>query len=212
VPSDCWNHRLSDEPLTVAFLVGHSGRSTILSIEAVCRVRGVLPVGIVLDEELAPFTKRVANLRKNVRREGWSYLPARAIAALAEYADGQTRRAVIMESEVREVLHRAFPDRCFSLEELAERYSMPLLRAGNLNSPGAAAALGNLKPDLGIVLGTRILKESTFSVPRLGCINLHKGKVPEYRGMPPGFWELFDGASTAGITVHRVATQLMPGT
>ena len=61
------------------------------------------------------------------------------------------------------------------------------------------------------MLGTRILKASTFGVPRMGCINLHKGKVPEYRGMPPGFWELYDGASSAGVTVHFVDKGLDTG-
>jgi peptidoglycan/xylan/chitin deacetylase (PgdA/CDA1 family) len=35
--------------------------------------------------------------------------------------------------------------------------------------------------------------------------------VPEYRGMPPGFWELYDGQSTAGITVHSVDDGLDSG-
>jgi peptidoglycan/xylan/chitin deacetylase (PgdA/CDA1 family) len=42
-------------------------------------------------------------------------------------------------------------------------------------------------------------------------VNLHKGKVPEYRGMPPGFWELYDGATTAGVTVHFVDDGLDTG-
>jgi peptidoglycan/xylan/chitin deacetylase (PgdA/CDA1 family) len=45
----------------------------------------------------------------------------------------------------------------------------------------------------------------------MGCINLHKGKVPEYRGMPPGFWELYDGASSAAVTVHFVDKGLDTG-
>ena len=45
----------------------------------------------------------------------------------------------------------------------------------------------------------------------MGSINLHKGKAPIYRGMPPGFWELYDGATTAGVTVHHVATKLDAG-
>jgi peptidoglycan/xylan/chitin deacetylase (PgdA/CDA1 family) len=80
-----------------------------------------------------------------------------------------------------------------------------------LNSAQAIGTLKGCQADLGIVLGTRILKPATFSVPRLGCINLHKGKVPEYRGMPPGFWELYDGAQTAGVTVHFVDKGLDTG-
>jgi peptidoglycan/xylan/chitin deacetylase (PgdA/CDA1 family) len=65
--------------------------------------------------------------------------------------------------------------------------------------------------DLGIVLGTRVLKPATFSAFPMGCVNLHKGKVPEYRGLPPGFWELYEGAPTAGVTVHFVNAGLDTG-
>ena len=81
----------------------------------------------------------------------------------------------------------------------------------NLNSAEGAAMIARTGADLGIVLGTRILKPSTFSVPPRGCINLHKGAVPSYRGMPPGFWELYDRRSEAGVTVHFVETGLDTG-
>jgi folate-dependent phosphoribosylglycinamide formyltransferase PurN len=67
------------------------------------------------------------------------------------------------------------------------------------------------RPDLGVVAGTGILKERVFGVPRLGSINLHSGKAPEYRGAAPAFWELFNGASHVGITIHRVTAQLDSG-
>ena len=82
---------------------------------------------------------------------------------------------------------------------------------GLLRSPEAVRCLTECAPSLGIVLGTRILRRTTFSVPSLGCINLHKGKVPEFRGMPPGFWELYEGASEAGVTVHFVDDGLDTG-
>ena len=71
--------------------------------------------------------------------------------------------------------------------------------------------LRECQADLAVVLGTRILRPELFSVPRLGSVNLHKGKVPEYRGMPPGFWELYEGERSAGITVHFVSAKLDAG-
>jgi peptidoglycan/xylan/chitin deacetylase (PgdA/CDA1 family) len=88
---------------------------------------------------------------------------------------------------------------------------MTIHAVGSLNGAEAVRVLGECGADLGIVLGTRILKSSTFQVPPMGCINLHKGKVPEYRGMPPGFWELYDGAPSAGVTVHFVDKGLDTG-
>ena len=97
---------------------------------------------------------------------------------------------------------QAFPDR--SLAKLAACRGFPLFAAGNLNGAEAIKYLQSVDADLGIVLGTRILKRGTFPIPKQGSINLHKGKVPEYRGMPPGFRELYDGASSAGVTIHFV--------
>src|SRR5437870_2000076 len=70
----------------------------------------------------------------------------------------------------------------------------------------------SLKPDLGVVYGTRILKPCLFSIPRLGSINIHKRKVPDYRGGGPvGLWELLDGQREIGVTVHQVTEKLDEG-
>jgi len=53
-------------------------------------------------------------------------------------------------------------------------------------------------------LAAPILKASLFQIPRLGTLNLHKGKLPDYRGMPPAFWEFFNGELEVGCTVHRI--------
>lgn len=81
----------------------------------------------------------------------------------------------------------------------------------DLHCSECLAALKELNPDLGVVAGTYILKEPVFSAPRLGCINLHTGKVPEYRGAAPAFWELYNGESVVGITIHRVAAAVDAG-
>ncbi|HZH33313.1 MAG TPA: formyltransferase family protein, partial [Pyrinomonadaceae bacterium] len=65
--------------------------------------------------------------------------------------------------------------------------------------------------DLGVVYGTNIIRESVFSVPRLGSINLHQGLAPLYRGSAPVFWELFNDEREVGVTVHRVATKVDTG-
>jgi peptidoglycan/xylan/chitin deacetylase (PgdA/CDA1 family)/folate-dependent phosphoribosylglycinamide formyltransferase PurN len=145
-----------------------------------------------------------------VRREGAGYVPARIMEVMVEATDALAAR-IVPRDEVDALLRRAFPDESFSLQELASRLGIPLIQAGNLNSAGAASQLAALDADLGAVVGTRILKRSTFGAPRLGCINLHEGKVPEYRGLPPGFWELYEGAATAGVTVHFVDEGLDTG-
>ena len=81
----------------------------------------------------------------------------------------------------------------------------------DFNSPEGIAAIAAVGADLGVVAGTYILKRPAFSVPRLGCINLHSGKVPDYRGAAPAFWELYNGETHVGITIHKVEERLDAG-
>ncbi len=66
--------------------------------------------------------------------------------------------------------------------------------------------------DLGLVFGTRILKKRLYDIPKLGSINIHKRKLPEFRGGGPvGLWELLEGRDEIGITVHRVVRKVDAG-
>jgi peptidoglycan/xylan/chitin deacetylase (PgdA/CDA1 family)/folate-dependent phosphoribosylglycinamide formyltransferase PurN len=197
--------------LKIVFLIGRDSSSTRQSIETVCRLPGVEPVAILLDTEIVGFKRRLTNLSRNIQRNGWSYPALRFIQMIRISLESAVENAVVPRKHAIQILREAFPERSFSLEELGNKYGMAVHHVENLNHDQAVRVLRESKSDLGIVIGTRVLKSTTFSIPRLGCINLHKGKVPQYRGMPPAFWELYDGASSAGITIHFVDKGLDTG-
>jgi methionyl-tRNA formyltransferase len=89
--------------------------------------------------------------------------------------------------------------------------TVPLIAVDGFASEAGLAALRALDADLAVVDGTNVLKEATFALPRFGSINLHCGKLPEYKGAPPGFWEVFQGERTVGVTIHRVTALLDAG-
>lgn len=89
--------------------------------------------------------------------------------------------------------------------------TIPLLRFRNFHDDDCLAALAALRPDLAVVDGTYMLRESVFLLPRYGSINLHCGRLPDYRGAPPAFWELYNGEREVGVTVHRVTAKLDEG-
>lgn len=80
-----------------------------------------------------------------------------------------------------------------------------------LHDADTLAHVGSLRPWLGLAIGAPILRPDLFRIPRLGTLNLHKGLLPDYRGMPPGFWELHDGVACSGVTVHWVDEGLDTG-
>ncbi len=197
--------------LKVVFLTGADSRPTRDAIEAVCGLPDVKALAILLDEGHTVSSRRLKNFRNNIRRDGFSYPFHRILGSVRNVTESLVSRSIVRRPDTLSVLRKAFPERCFSFEDIARKHSLDLWRVPNLNGEEAIAKLESLGADLGVVLGSRVLRRSTFSLPRLGCINLHKGRVPDYRGLPPGFWELYDGAEAAGITIHFVDSGLDTG-
>jgi methionyl-tRNA formyltransferase len=89
--------------------------------------------------------------------------------------------------------------------------TVPVERVTSANSQAARDLLCELEPDLLLTLGSRYLHEKTFSIPRLGTVNVHHGRVPEYRGGPPIFWELAASEAEVGYIVHRIDSGIDTG-
>ncbi|MHC4476803.1 MAG: formyltransferase family protein [Planctomycetota bacterium] len=68
-----------------------------------------------------------------------------------------------------------------------------------------------MKPDLGLVYGSPVLKPSLFEIPTFGTLGIHHGKVPEYRGKKTTFWAMFNGEETAGVTIQKIASGIDTG-
>src|SRR5260370_20723739 len=77
----------ADNQLRVVFLVGKDNVSTRLSIDTVCRVHGVFPVAVFGDTAKSTLRIRLRSLRRNIRREGISYIYFRAVSAVREVLD-----------------------------------------------------------------------------------------------------------------------------
>ena len=97
------------------------------------------------------------------------------------------------------------------LEKMAAGRDIPFHLVSNYHTPDVIELMKSSKPDLGIIYGTNIIKESVFKIPRLGSINLHQGLAPYYRGGPPIFWELYNGEQEVGLTVHFVESKVDSG-
>ena len=98
-----------------------------------------------------------------------------------------------------------------SLRQLAEAHNVPIHFVPNYHSEDSIALMRAADADLGVILGTNILKASVFKIPRLGSINVHQGLAPYYRGCPAVFWELFNGEREVGLTVHFVESKVDTG-
>lgn len=93
-----------------------------------------------------------------------------------------------------------------SFTQLAKKYCQGDYQLENQpNSNASLARLEQLAPDL--VLSIRygkILKSALLRIPRLGTLNSHSGKLPDYPGVMATFRAMLNGDETIHATLHSI--------
>jgi methionyl-tRNA formyltransferase len=71
------------------------------------------------------------------------------------------------------------------------------------NAPECVEILKEIAPDLIVLRGCGIIKKQVLDVPKIGVINPHYAKLPDFRGMDVTEWSVLCGADVA-VSVHTV--------
>jgi Methionyl-tRNA formyltransferase len=97
-------------------------------------------------------------------------------------------------------------------EKLDSKFFFPLIEYCDLNGIRIfkVKKLNELKSEisecnLGVCCGfMEIIKKDVYSLPEFGILNLHCGKLPEYRGRAPISRTIMNGDESLIISVHRI--------
>jgi folate-dependent phosphoribosylglycinamide formyltransferase PurN len=155
--------------------------------------------GIFVETEIASCRSMREKITRSIRYDGYAATAAKLAGKLLGLR-GACDDGIKSITESRD-----------RLRDIAGNHSVPVHSVANYNREHSMALMRAADADLGVVLGTNILKESVFSIPRLGSINLHQGLAPFYRGGPSIFWELYNGEGEVGLTIHFVASRVDTG-
>jgi methionyl-tRNA formyltransferase len=99
-----------------------------------------------------------------------------------------------------------------SISALAAAAGVPVVSTRSINDPKFIQQLQAKAPDIIVsVAAPEIFLPELLNVPQLGCINVHSGRLPNYRGMMPTFWQMLRGEQAIMITVHKMAHKLDAG-
>ena len=177
--------------------LGYSVRKGIVEIDAA--VPGLSWL-VLLHAPRKEVGRLLRSQWRNLRRNGWRWVP---------YQVDDLWRRLTARGGV--AIKPSTPGAAYTAEALRARLNLRLLVVGDIHADEALSAVRDFQPDLGLSLAAPILRPSLFTLPRLGTLNLHKGRAPDYRGMPPAFWELWNDESIVGCTIHRVAEKLDAG-
>ena len=92
-----------------------------------------------------------------------------------------------------------------SLFRCAKKLNIEFLAPENPNTVQVEQKIRSLSPDLLIFAGYgKIINQNLIDIPSIMSINLHGGKLPEYRGSSPMNWVLINGENSFTLTIIRM--------
>lgn len=100
----------------------------------------------------------------------------------------------------------------FDLMQLCKGYGIEAFQEHDVNGRPFLEKAGTWNLDLIIsVAASVIFKEALLGLPKRGCVNIHNGRLPKYRGMMPVFWQMYHGEREIGITIHEMNAKIDDG-
>jgi methionyl-tRNA formyltransferase len=104
------------------------------------------------------------------------------------------------------------PSRKKSIKAICGKYGITCVPVDRVNSKKFREYLRGENVNLIVsVACPQILKKAILNLPEYGCINIHYGLLPDYRGMYPSFWVLANGEKETGVSVHYMAEEIDAG-
>ncbi len=91
-----------------------------------------------------------------------------------------------------------------SLQLWAAWRGIPLHHYRRERAEAFADWLHRLEPDLLVTCKAPLLPASVFTLPRHGAINIHYSLLPAYRGGSPLLWQVVNGETQGGVTIHYI--------
>lgn len=92
-----------------------------------------------------------------------------------------------------------------SVSELANRLGIKTIEPENPNNRETEEFLKTFNADVFVAAGYgMILKQNILKIPKIMAINLHGGKLPEYRGSSPMNWALINGETSFTLSIIKL--------
>ncbi|HLC81362.1 MAG TPA: formyltransferase family protein [Candidatus Nanoarchaeia archaeon] len=102
-------------------------------------------------------------------------------------------------------------DEAKTIEELAEKHNLRLIKANDLSSQEFLGQIKDLNPDYILCLVSQILKKNVFETLGNRLINAHGSYLPEYRGAAQYVFYLKNNDPQFGVTIHFMEPGLDSG-
>lgn len=101
--------------------------------------------------------------------------------------------------------------RLSSLRSVCGALEIPYADVADVNSVGFLETLVALDIDVVVCFQQQLFRKELLEIPKLGCLNVHTGILPGYRGMKPVFWMHSRREPELGVSIHAMSASLDVG-
>src|SRR5438105_1007338 len=159
---------------------------------------------IIVDEYQRLKEPLAFRICQGIREDGWAWLWFR-FTSVIDTVIRKTARYLFELVHRRAVLQESY-------ETLTRETGIPVYHVLDIHGEQSLTLIRSLRPQLGAIVGGRILHNSVITIPEYGTLNLRKGKVPECRGGgPAGYREVLAGEPSISVTIDYAASQVDAG-
>jgi UDP-4-amino-4-deoxy-L-arabinose formyltransferase/UDP-glucuronic acid dehydrogenase (UDP-4-keto-hexauronic acid decarboxylating) len=104
------------------------------------------------------------------------------------------------------------PPAASPLGQVAKARDLPIWPAERVRDPAFADLVRKEGVDLLVnAHSLHVIHPAVLQAPRIGSFNLHPGRLPSYSGLNSISWAIYQGESTAGVTVHWMTPRIDAG-
>ena len=105
-----------------------------------------------------------------------------------------------------------FSKQAISVVGVCRAYAIPFYAFSDINAENSLKIIEQARPDLIISFSSgQKFCEQLLNLPKSGCINVHSGPLPKYRGQYPNFWALKNAEKKTAVTIHYMDKSLDSG-
>jgi folate-dependent phosphoribosylglycinamide formyltransferase PurN len=154
-------------------------------------------VGVIFQRPPGGVVRR---RRGSVLRRGIGYVFKHGFSPLRIWRDRRFVRLLAAGAAgAAETRQRFFPVDQAALAGFAGR----MWTTFDIHQAQTVAAIRELSPEVICILGGAVLRPEILAIPPLGVINIHTGRIPDYRGVRCTEWAILnDDLDRLAVTVH----------
>ena len=99
-----------------------------------------------------------------------------------------------------------------TLDTLCKKLNIPVIHTNDINSEDILSKVRSYNPDIILSIFTmQIFKKELIGIPKYGCINVHPGILPDYRGLETFFWAMANDENEIGVSAFFLNEEIDAG-